>query len=928
MKKNICIKKIGWRKRLCLFSLLFILSLALPQFLFAGSLKGTVKDKTDNLIPWSIITYMVKTTDGGFIPVTGAVNYPPGIGEPPEGGFILIWDDLELANLLNGKTIKEEFLIVQPPNIEAEYGIYNYQPRFYQKPAGLTENINIQLPLAATFVIKAYDTNGDLIRWRDFIALGTGAQNFLYLTDLNDEVRPAIVWPVHDAVSRANNTLWEEGLPAVILQADQVGPYAINAQFWLTKDYGKLILKADNPIFDKLNPDFATPQGFGVPPAAENYMHIIEFNPELAKTAIANIARREKENEGYYSAYKKSIYDGDWAMITQYKGMPIEQIITDLIQVSSLDADTALDNALRIRDELEFEAAKGAVEAGKGTVDIQIYDGLGNPIQNCPITMRQISHDHSFLTGGFVGIPEGSIDYHYYTSQNRQYAYRKGKEAGFEITPILPGWFFTVENEFYNPADPSYYFIDHYFPEEINKVCGMHKINPSDPDEPDALTELGYKIKAHGTAFLFFQLMVPYVRKPNGTTDIIINPDGTYNLDLFQQDLLEHQELLLDAYIDYVDIWEIMNEPGYTNCAGLPMTAEPGEASIFSLFDSSAEDIQQTKETKKPSLESIVNSAHEFDFGFKYYCYGLEENGADNNKLYDDFKVTYSEFLEHANNAELLDTVDIIGLQLYPGIHIEQEGFETGDSPAFSPSSALDTVQRYYDRFGKISASNNKARKIHITEISLPSEYQDTWRAGYWREKWNPATQADYIERVLTLMFAHPAVESLIWWDILDKGAFTTSGGLISNELDEFGDMKVKPSYEKIKNFLGKEKETITDANGQAEIKAFAGEYEIVIGLPGGDITKSIRVNEQTTTVVNIGNTPSILYGDVSLNGEVTSYDAALVAQHVVGIITLDSTQLIRADVSGNGTVSSLDAALIAQYVVGIITKFPVEGGE
>ena len=74
--------------------------------------------------------------------------------------------------------------------------------------------------------------------------------------------------------------------------------------------------------------------------------------------------------------------------------------------------------------------------------------------------------------------------------------------------------------------------------------------------------------------------------------------------------------------------------------------------------------------------------------------------------------------------------------------------------------------------------------------------------------------------------------------------------------------------------------------------------------------------------------TPPILYGDVSENGEITSYDAALVAQHVVGIITLNAEQMVRADVSGNGSVTSFDAALIAQYVVGIIDEFPVEGGE
>jgi uncharacterized protein (TIGR03437 family) len=55
--------------------------------------------------------------------------------------------------------------------------------------------------------------------------------------------------------------------------------------------------------------------------------------------------------------------------------------------------------------------------------------------------------------------------------------------------------------------------------------------------------------------------------------------------------------------------------------------------------------------------------------------------------------------------------------------------------------------------------------------------------------------------------------------------------------------------------------------------------------------------------------------GDV--NG-ITSFDAALVALHVVGASTLNSCQQVAGDASNNGALSSFDAALIAQAVVGI----------
>jgi hypothetical protein len=55
--------------------------------------------------------------------------------------------------------------------------------------------------------------------------------------------------------------------------------------------------------------------------------------------------------------------------------------------------------------------------------------------------------------------------------------------------------------------------------------------------------------------------------------------------------------------------------------------------------------------------------------------------------------------------------------------------------------------------------------------------------------------------------------------------------------------------------------------------------------------------------------------GDV--NG-ISAFDAAQVAQHVAGIITLNGNQQIAGDASNNGTLSAFDAALIAQTVAGI----------
>jgi len=67
------------------------------------------------------------------------------------------------------------------------------------------------------------------------------------------------------------------------------------------------------------------------------------------------------------------------------------------------------------------------------------------------------------------------------------------------------------------------------------------------------------------------------------------------------------------------------------------------------------------------------------------------------------------------------------------------------------------------------------------------------------------------------------------------------------------------------------------------------------------------------------------LPGDVSMNGRVSAYDAALVLRYLVGKLTLSDVQLAIADVTGRKGVTALDAAVILQYAVGLIDKFPVE---
>ena len=86
-------------------------------------------------------------------------------------------------------------------------------------------------------------------------------------------------------------------------------------------------------------------------------------------------------------------------------------------------------------------------------------------------------------------------------------------------------------------------------------------------------------------------------------------------------------------------------------------------------------------------------------------------------------------------------------------------------------------------------------------------------------------------------------------------------------------------------------------------------------------------INEDNEMDLNFitGGISVLAYGDVSVNGTVTPYDASLVLQYLVGTADLENAQIGAGDVTLDNTLSALDAAKILDYTVGIITSLPVD---
>ena len=92
---------------------------------------------------------------------------------------------------------------------------------------------------------------------------------------------------------------------------------------------------------------------------------------------------------------------------------------------------------------------------------------------------------------------------------------------------------------------------------------------------------------------------------------------------------------------------------------------------------------------------------------------------------------------------------------------------------------------------------------------------------------------------------------------------------------------------------------------------------------PGGNVS-TVTTGSGTYSLSGFGPgayvvTPSKLPLPLgSTNSAIGNLDTTRIAQHIVGLITLNANQIIAGDVTGNGSVSNLDATYISQWKVGI----------
>jgi hypothetical protein len=215
-------------------------------------------------------------------------------------------------------------------------------------------------------------------------------------------------------------------------------------------------------------------------------------------------------------------------------------------------------------------------------------------------------------------------------------------------------------------------------------------------------------------------------------------------------------------------------------------------------------------ETSCPNLTGLITKYGRGALGKTFFAAAREGN-PDATMIVNDY-VTDSRYVDFLN--ELTENgkpvFDVIGIQshMHYGIWDNQKIWEVCEQLA---------------RFNK---------PIHFTETTILST---VW-SGIPNNTPDPVreqTQKEAVERFYTLLFSHPAVEAISWWDLSDKDSWNNApSGLLRIN------MTPKPAYTALKKLIKEDwatNETLhTDASGIATLRAFRGKYHFMVSLPDG----------------------------------------------------------------------------------------------
>ena len=272
------------------------------------------------------------------------------------------------------------------------------------------------------------------------------------------------------------------------------------------------------------------------------------------------------------------------------------------------------------------------------------------------------------------------------------------------------------------------------------------------------------------------------------------------SIDEVKATLENHNAEIAARYADKIPTIEVTNE----------MTWREGKTAFYDTPDY-IEWCFRTARKHFPNNQLVINEGTTMIWGERSRCRTSDQ---------------YYSYIE--SNLLKGAPIDAIGMQYHLFVHKGKTEYEE-TREALNPMRMYRTMD-LYARFGK---------PLQITEITLPAY------------SWNPEDeeiQAEMLETLYSVWFSHPAVEQIIYWNLVDgythvwdpspEVIAASQGNMVLGENRYFGgllrfDLSEKPSYRKLRELLKErwhtETKIVTDERGRAAFRGFYGDYSLSV---------------------------------------------------------------------------------------------------
>ncbi len=255
-------------------------------------------------------------------------------------------------------------------------------------------------------------------------------------------------------------------------------------------------------------------------------------------------------------------------------------------------------------------------------------------------------------------------------------------------------------------------------------------------------------------------------------------------------------------------------------------------------------------EVTNETLQNTKKSKFFYEDDFVDWSFRMADRYFPNNKLIiNDYNIWWPESYNnrHAYYMQIerllrdgIKHLDSIGMQFHSFFPLENEP-ERAET-VYNP----ETLYKLMDLYAKLNLPQQ------ITEMTLPA---------YGGDEENEYVQAELVRNIYSIFFSHPAMEAIIYWNLVDGyAAWAPQGDMTAGENKYYGgllrfDMSEKPAYKTLKKLINEDwhtEETVKVNGNTAKFWGFYGDYELIVHADGKTIPVDFKLSKEATNRITI----------------------------------------------------------------------------